>query len=502
MTSINVYKPEFEVRLVKMIKRKDVDGVTPTSERFQGTQKVIDLAPWLSDSTNISTFKSIHEGAGGFALTLPDKPYGDARGLDSLYGIIEPMDLIEIRARHGVASGSAQGRKPPVVMRGFVSKVGRRELMQPNGQPSRSVVVVGQDYGKIWQMLQIFYGPSYIIGEDILSNFKLMDRFGAGLNNALTNIDFLKLGVQMVNQYLAKILPEGAEFPSITVHAEGVKEASVGITGVQSAEGSIYTLMRRYLDTGPFNELFLTEDDNGVYCVYRQNPAIGLSGQVLDRKVTAAPLPARDGLPASQLVIVNIPAKDIVEISVDRSDSNVANYYWVSAPSFSLNSDVLQRQMGASVEERKTTDLGSYGNCSVDLYGNRLMMIETKLGGPNVRNVKSGLSEQEHYVRDGNVFDWIKDRREFLVAQNKDNSVLEQGTIQVRGNEKIRVGNYVQVMRGDTSSLYYVVAVAHQMLPFRGFFTTLTVARGLGFADRVTKGGGVASPYLAELAER
>lgn len=499
MRPVPVYEPKFAVRLFKTIKRKTVNGVEPTSERFQGAQSSIDLSPWFGDSSSITTFKSIDAPAGGFQFTMPDKPYSQAGGLDSLYGIIEPMDLIEIRLRHGVPTAGT-GSTLPVVMRGFVSSVDRDEEMAPGGTPTRTVTITGQDYGKIWQMIQIFYGPNYIIGQDILSNFKLMDRFGAGLNNALTNVDFLKLGVQMINEYLAKVVPQGSGFPQITVRSEGVVEGSVGITGIQSAEGTIYELLKRYTDIGPFNELFLTEDDDGVYVVYRQNPALNLAGQPLYPKVTTAPYGGDVSVDAAQLVVIDVPEKDLVWIKVRRSDAGVANYYWVSAPAFSLNSDLLMRQLGATdSNEAKTVDLGQYGNSSVELYGHRLMMVETKLGGPNVNNVKSGLTEQEHDQRDNDLFGWTGDRRKFLVAQNKDNSILETGSIQIRGNENIRPGNYVRVRRGMVASLYYVTSVTHHMVPFKGFMTTLTVSRGQGFADRIKMGGGADSPYLAEL---
>nr|USU31068.1 hypothetical protein NG677_17205 [Methylobacterium sp. OTU13CASTA1] len=500
MKPIKVYEPKFQVRLIKTVDRKTVDGAQQTSERFRGTEGFIDLTPWLGDRSSITTSKSIYEGAGGFHFSMPDKPYSRAGGLDSLYGIVEPMDLVEIRLAH---SGEDQPTgKPPLVMRGFVSSVTRDEEMSPNGTPVRTVNIHGQDYGKIWQMIQIFYGPSYILGQDILSSFKLMDRFGAGLKTALTNVDFVKLSVDLINSYLANVLPKDSGFPKITVRAENVIEAAVGITGIQTAEGTIYNLLKSYMDLGPYNELFLTEDDDGVYCVYRQNPALGLSGVPLYPKVTVGPQNTGTlSVDAGQLVVTEIPEKDIVSIKIQRTDAGVANYYWVAAPSFSLNSDVIMRQMGATdANEAKTINLGKYGNCSVDLYGHRMMQVDTHLGGPNVSNVQSGLTERENDLRDNDVFGWIRDRRGFLVAQNKDNSILEKGTLQIRGNEKIRAGNYIKVHRGSVSSLYYVTSVTHRMQPYVGFMTTLNVTRGQGFSDRIKMGGGTDSPYLAERA--
>lgn len=497
--NIKVYQPRFQVRLIKTVNRKTVDGTTPTSERFRGVDGIIDLARWLGDGSSINTTKGTQEPAGGFAITVPDMPH-DSGGLETLYGIVEPMDLIEIRMQR--SPDQFAGNRIPIVMRGFVSRVSRHEEMSGGGRPVRTVTIHGQDYGKIWQMLQLFYGPNYIIGEDVLSAFKLMDKFGAGYKNALTNVEFLQAAIDyVVNPFLAKLLPEGSGFPLLTIKADHVVEAAVGITGIQSAEGAIYQLLRNYLDVGIFNELFITEDDAGVYCTYRQNPALDLNGSPIDPKVTPAPAISTGVTDATQLNLFEIDAADIVSMDVSRSDEGVGNYYWVSAPSFSLNSDAIMRQMGANSEQRNTVDFSTYPNCAQSLYGMRLVWQNTQLGGPSVTNNKSGLTESEQDARDGNIFDWITNRRAFLVAQNKDNSLLERGTLRIKGNEKIREGNYVLIRRGTLYSIFYVSQVSHQILPYRGIYTSLVLERGLSFANRIKMAGGIDSPYLAELIQ-
>jgi hypothetical protein len=495
--SMKVYQPRYQVRLIKTVNRKTVDGMTPTSVRFQGANGVIDLAPWLGDGSSINTTKGTHDPAGGFAITIPDMP-ADSGGLDTLYGIVEPMDLIEIRMQRSQDANIMA----PIVMRGFVSRITRHEEMSGGGRPARTVTIHGQDYGKIWQMLQLFYGPNYITGEDVLSAFKLMDKFGAGYKNALTNVAFLQTAVDdLINPFLAKLLPEGSGFPLLTIKADQVVAAAVGITGIQSAEGAIYQLLRNYLDVGIFNELFITEDDAGVYCTYRQNPVLDLNGIPVDSKVTVAPALSTGATDASKLNLFEIDAADIISIDVGRSDEGVGNYYWVSAPTFNLNSDAVMRQMGANSEQRSTVDLTQYPNSASALYGLRLVWQNTTLGGPSVTNNKSGLTESEQDVRDGNIFDWVGNRRAFLVAQNKDNSLLERGSMRIKGNERIKEGSYVQIRRGTFSSLFYVSQVSHQMLPYRGFYTNLVLERGLSFVNRIKMAGGVDSPYLAELVQ-
>src|SRR3546814_3609908 len=71
-----------------------------------------------------------------------------------------------------------------------------------------------------------------------------------------------------------------------------------------------------------------------------------------------------------------------------------------------------------------------------------------------------------------------------MVEQNKDNVLLERGTFRIRGNENIRAGMFVRLRRGGFSAEYYVVTVEHEYVPFSGFFSTLTVERGMGFVER------------------
>jgi hypothetical protein len=351
-------------------------------------------------------------------------------------------------------------------------------------------------------MLQLFYGPSYITGQDVLSAFKLMEKFGAGFSNTLTNVEFLRTAIDnLVNPFLANLLPEGSGFPLLDVKADQVVTASVGIAGIQSDEGSVYQLLKKYLDIGVFNELFITEDDNGVYCNYRQNPALDLNGTPLDPEVTTAPQLSTEFTNAAILNLFEIDAADIVSLEVARSDEGVGNYYWVSAPSFSLNSDAIMRQMGINSGQRSTVDFSGYANCASALYGLRLVWQNTQLGGPSITNNKSGLPEAEQNARDANLFDWVANRRAFLVAQNKDNSLLELGSLRIKGNEKIRAGNYVMIRRGNFSSMFYVSQVSHQMLPFEGFYTNLVLERGQSFSNRIKLAGGVDSPYLAEMIQ-
>ena len=135
-----VYNPKISVKVLKNVARTTTDGGQPVSERFKGANRVIELSPWLSESSGVRLSKSTREPAGGFSITLADRIHPD--DLDSLYGLLEPMDLVEIRMAHEPHKVSNPGELP-IVMRGFISDVTRSEGIGNNGAPQRHVVISG-----------------------------------------------------------------------------------------------------------------------------------------------------------------------------------------------------------------------------------------------------------------------------------------------------------------------------------------------------------------------
>jgi hypothetical protein len=79
----------------------------------------------------------------------------EPKAQDSLYALIEPMDMIEIRAAR--RPDKFAGTKLPLIMRGFVSSVRRSESMGEDGTPNRTIMIQGQDSGKLLQMFAIWW---------------------------------------------------------------------------------------------------------------------------------------------------------------------------------------------------------------------------------------------------------------------------------------------------------------------------------------------------------
>jgi hypothetical protein len=493
ISTVPVYAPQAKVTLYKTIGRTTLDGTLPTSERFRGTDRTIDLTPWLTDSGGVQISKGVREPAGAFSITIADKAFtskGAAASFETLYGLIEPMDMIEIRLAHDAPKGS--DIPLPIMMRGFVSNVTRSESLD-GGAPQRHVTISGQDYGKIWQQLQILYLPGYLLGEDILTGFQLFEHYDVDYKNVLSGGDFLQQVVdKIMTPYLLGLMPSNTSMPTTFSTDIKVKHGVTSIMGPQSQEGSIYDLLRTYLDVGPWNEMFIEDRAEGVYVVYRPNPALQLDGKTLIQMDSEAPDTVMPD-------IIDLSDQEIVSLTLNRTDANVANYYWTRMPRFDLVSDNYRALFAVTGADRDTVLLDKYGNTAVNLYGMRPMYADTQMGGDDIETFNSGQSRDAQTSRDTSMVGWIKARRAALVLQNKDNVVLENGNAVVRGRPELRAGVYVRLRRGSTQALYYVSGVDHAFTPYMRWLTTLTLTRGLGFVERSQKGGGKQSPYLAEM---
>jgi len=479
---IPVYTPDVQVWLHKTVQRKTTNGKDAVSQRFTGSAErlKIDLRPFLGEGSQVQTQKSVRDPAGGFAITLVDKPDGDAGSFESLYGLIEPMDMIEIRARHGTPTDP---QKAPIVMRGFVSDVQRVESAGGDGRPARGVMVSGQDYGKIWQIIQINYLAGYLVGKSYISGFPLFEQYGIP-TTTMSPAEFVRQVLdKIINPYLKELMPEDTTLLPRTVGADiTVADATVS-PGIQTHQGTIYEMLRFYGDVGPWNELFMDDREDTVFAVYRPNPYLKTDGTG-EKIQSEAPDP----------VYVDVPITDVVQINVSRGDSNVANFYWVSNQRFNLVADVYQRQ-AAVAAGGTNVDLSAYANSNVKLYGIRMMQMETQQGGPSMSTHNTGGASADVDKLGSAAASWMDRRRQIVVDSNRDNIVLEHGTMRMRGNEAIKAGTYIRLTRGSLVSTYYVVQVSHDFTPFQAFTTTVQVERGTGFIERIKSSG---SPYWQE----
>ncbi|EJG5414276.1 hypothetical protein NAD41_000877 [Salmonella enterica] len=497
--------PRISVRLYKSIMRTTSDEGLSVSERYAGKEAFIDLTPFLGDGSSVTTTKGVRQPAGAFSITFADRPNvaGSSMGpavldasLETIYGLVEPMDIVEIRMWGG------EGRCPnpmPIKMRGFVSSITRRRTMAANGQPQRTVVISGQDYGKVLQTYQILFLPGYVGTSPLLTGYNMYELFGDQQRNTITAADFLKVMIEkVINPMLNTLIPPNSPMPrQITPDVQGVE--GMLNNSYSNTEGSVLDLLNQHLDIGIWNELFIEDREDGVYLVLRPVPAYDLQ---TGNSTQPLQVPA---------VIGTIPDNDIVQLEQSRDDENVYNFYWVTANRFDLVDDMTRRLEAFSSTPGKhdpTVDMMDYSNSRYDYYGTRPLYADATLAPPDVTNMSGGLQPDAQESRAGDIVSWITDRRKVLNLNNKDNVVLEQGSMQVKGGptrpastELLRAGDYVEVLDGVTSWMGYAFEISDNFAPYQSYSTSIRFDRGTGFAARVSESSGH-SPWLSDQATR
>lgn len=497
--------PQISLRLYKTISRKTVDGQSAVSARYQGKEEFIDLAPFLNDASSVRTSKSVREPSGAFSITFADRPHDSVQGaaasaslsaLETVYGLVEPMDMIEIRMWGGVGS---KPDKLPIKMRGFVSDVQRVQVMGQDGRPQRQVTISGQDYGKIWQMFQVIHLAAYAEGKALLTNFALWDLYGLKAVNTMPAADFVKSMVEkIVNPFISELMPENSQLPKKLTAGDAVSvKHGVVNNSYQSMQGSIYDILKFHGDVGIWNELYVEDTEDAVNVVYRPVPALKLAKKEGDEDAKSRKI--QDDAPDP--VVVDIPDSQIRSLTSARSDSSVANFFWVRNARYDLIDDQ-QRQLQSIPAGDSRVSLKDYPNAAIKYYGTRPMYAETQQGDDGVKNAGSGQDAATQTKRSKLMEAWIDKRRRLVIEMNQDNVVLERGSASIKGGLSIKAGNYAKFQTGNLEFLGYVVQVDDEFLPFQSYTTTLAYERGEGFVTRARMEGGAQSPWFAEMATR
>lgn len=509
---MKIYDPRIKVRVIKTVSRfagAYVDngkqnynpaGKTAVSARYRLIPEVINLHPLLGEMGGVRTSKSIRQPAGGFTITLADKM--QPLVLDSVYAMLEPMDLVEIRFCHDPTDYAKPGKEfnPPVVMRGFITSITRDEAMGADGKPFRRVVVTGQDYGKLWQIFQIYYLQNFAMGQIYLSEYKFLEKYGrdSGFDTMQPVGDFLPALIDnvlnpylkrltwadgdaklygMVRKFSYKVTSQGSISPFVLSNFENV---------------SLYQMLTTLTDVGPFNELYTEDTEDGVDVVLRPVPFKSLTtGEYIQEKASAKKVVVKD--------------VDIQTINAGRSDAGVANWFWVDVSRWNLMKDMDYRVLVQNQNPGEANRF-NYENSLLSRYCFRQMQTQISMGPPSAANNSDKGVETSAALGQSSIFDtkWLDARLKILAESNKDNVVYESGTMKLRGNEKIKAGMYVIAKRGSGKIVNqlasdpecYAVQVDHEFMPFQGFYTTVVYERGTGFVVRNTR---EVSPYLAEM---
>lgn len=494
---MRAYDPRIEIRLIKAIKRKKiVDGLGVVVERY-GELSALRLDMILGDHGAVRVSKSVREPAGAFSITLSDRPHD--KFLETVYALIEPMDMVEIRFAHDPFAINYKKDDPerglPIIMRGFVSNVVRNETIS-GGKPVRTITVAGQDFGKILSIYQIYYLNNSVVGDNIISSLAYFQKFAdMAMAKNVSAATYVRSTLnEVINPYLAKIaiLANGDLLGAKVANKLLIKDSELTIEGSVDPyllssfhDTSLHSMMSSVLDVGVFNEMYVEDRPDGPYLVVRPQPFVAAGKGERDF--------IQKNVSSDDVRFVDIPSDDVVAMNVSRSDSGVANYFWVWNPRIPFSQNHSQREMAMTAGSPYIL-MDAFNNAA-KMYGFRKMEVETHLAGPSFSWSDSA---NKNGVAGDSVFmsDWLDGRRKVLVETNQDNILFESGTIRIRGDERIKPGSYLRINRGGAQSRYYAHRVDHDFVPFQGFFTTASVDRGTGFIDRAQQ---KSAPYMLEM---
>ena len=501
---VKTFSPRSTVTLKKNIGRSDLGGNTAASDRFTGQQRQYDLTGYIGASGGWLSERSTRGGPGRFNVTLADRLSPGSQ--DSLYGLIEPLDIIEIRAARDPSASA--GGDLPIVFRGFVGDVKRSQVMTDRG-PIRQVVLGGQDYGRILQLMNVVYFFGYPLGQDTLTELKFTTNWAGGDTGAVDVKDVADFVEGVMSNVITKFISDmqgaavaglsaGGSSPVVQLQLDVESARGTGNVQPLGVEdwpgGDVWSLLTHFGDVGPFNELYVRDDDSGPTLVFRPNPYRKLDGTMIQDQ-------------AQQPTLSTVYDEQVIALEAERSDADVANYFWVDAPRFNLNDAANTRaQAGASASATDAAGgdsffaLTDYPNADPHLYGIRFMQVTSQQGlrtdGASQSVLQQGLGLNEQA---------FQNKRRILLESNQDNVVFEKGIAVLRGDETIQHGNEIRFRRGPDGKGLTYKAYAHTVRHEGGlgaFKTTVTFDRGLGFYERAQHEGGKDSPYFSETSLR
>jgi hypothetical protein len=292
----------------------------------------------------------------------------------------------------------------------------------------------------------------------------LLNTWLGGLNASASG--FAAPGVPLIKSGILPITGDGLVTPTSTL---------------QLFEGDVWSLMATWADS-PWNELFIEDRQDGPYLVYRICPFEDLTGNLL--------LPGAVRADTG----ITLTEDDIEPLDLVRSDANAFNYYLMDAPYASLAfQDALNFYSLTSGTALDTSD----PNCDPTLYGVRALTARSTQIAPDSGILTPQGDEANQQYTDSN-FAWVEARRNALRAMNRDNTVLDRGTIHVtKGNENLVGGKHVTLSRGGIKSRFYIYGVSHTFTALQSFRTSLAVERGTYFFNRIKSQG---SAYFKESA--
>lgn len=400
-----------------------------------------DITSWFGDQCTIRVSKGIFEPAGSFSITFLDRPVDKD---SSVYAKIAPMDGVRISVAH-------DGTQPlKTILRGFVCDVRREEGMGEDGRPVRRVVISGQDAGVIWTTQYVYFMPIAKDAADLLTGYGVFAKYLHTMPKPVPGAEFVGTMASILHDHL-KTLTAGSRMEmSIAPAAQG--EGAVPAALIQYFRNiPIHQFMSSLLDAGAFYELWLDDPGEGPVSLRWRPLWSGPGGET-------------------------ITEDEISAISVFRNHSRVHNWFWAYP-----RGGALVNHTQAFIEGMRAggiPDARKLEPSHEQYFGFRQLRVDMSLVPDGWAANADATTRQQNKSGEAAMTAWIQNRTALLKDLNLNNAHLESCTMRVRGNEKIRPGTWLMVLKESEGFLYYATRVEHEIVLWQGYTTTVHGERG------------------------
>ncbi len=412
----------------------------------------------------IQITQSINQPAAMFNISL--LPTRDRNG-SSWYYRLSPMDYVSIAfARH-----PKNFKTLPPVLRGFVDNVNENVMVDPTtGAPVRTYNLAGRDYGKIFQIAQIYY--LVFEAQAIMYQSRMNAAYKVPFSGSPCEI--MKSLYEIGYQQLQAVQTTYKTIPLLSWKGNSDILGIIEMYTANSYDGNVWGLMK-HIQNAPWNELFIQELEQPTL-IFRQTPWLDPSKPDQQIYVQGA-----DSTYGQTLQYIDLTPDDIIQFDITRSDAETRNYFFTRPVTSGLYDQAFEQMAVVGMSGLGSLNSNPYYIPATDEYaGQNRYGFRYFEQASEYFNYVPGMTPSQF---DTNAPSWVQFAQklnENLQKAMARNSALESGMFVLKGNENIKPGYFLKWQNGA----YYVETVQHDLSFLNNevsFKTMAMVTRGTNY---------------------
>jgi hypothetical protein len=419
------------------------------------------------DILSIETDKGLGSPAGTFVVTLDARRDNYGR---MWHQRIRPQDYVEIYMSRG-----PKPQRPKIVMRGFVVNCFSDIEVDRSGHVRRVARINGLDFGKVMLRKSITYTPEANPIYYQAPEFSVGNRLGFmnldGFTGALPPAEFTGRFVQALNRDPAL----GASHPSRQVpnlknFCDVPDSHKLFFINISPVTGSVQQIVDQFVGK-PFNEQFIRDEDDYPTFYWRQAPMRNKHGDTVN---------------GSRAEVVGVGLEEVLHDGTGTSDNEGFCEFFTFGPFLPPEAWISAGALEGGVARPSGLIGGgnTFGQNPIfrqDIF-NRYGFQALRVNYPIMPFFVDTPAEAQNLEKPGtDMLSEVVRLTAWLNQVYAPNPALESGTISLRGNANVRIGNYLRI--NEQRREFYVEGVRHSFAiwPEPEFTTEAQVTRGLWF---------------------